>query len=147
MSRPKIPDEWWSAPTEGENGKLIIVTGRENAISARDMGYAYRVEVTWKYNSDETGMPDFATSTLMESVTEELKKTFYKDPVAVMTGIYTGDGERNWIFYTFKTDLFGKVFNKALASYELLPITIYVETDSEWCEYQEMSECRVDSTD
>lgn len=147
MTRPKIGDEWWSAPTESENGNLIIVTGRENAIAAKEMGYIHRVEVTWKYEPDKTGMPDYATSTLMETITEDLKSAFHKNPVAVMTGIYTGDGERNWIFYSKRPDLFGKVFNTTLAPYDLLPITIYVENDPDWAEYLEMSECRVDSAD
>lgn len=147
MARPNIGNEWWSAPTESENGKLIIVTGRDGALPARDMGYVYRVEVTWKYDSDKTGMPDIPTSKTMEAVNEDLIKAFHKNPVAVMTGIYTGDGERNWIFYSKRPDLFGKVFNTTLAPYDLLPITIYVENDPEWAEYAEMCECKVDSAD
>lgn len=32
-----------------------------------------------------------------------------------MTGIYTGDGERNWIFYTLSLPIFGSKLNEALA--------------------------------
>lgn len=97
----KIGSEWWTSPTESENGRLIIVTGRGGIDEVRNSGkYNIRVEVTWKYPGDATGMPDYPTSKVMEAVQDAMTKAFDKDPVAVLTGIYTGDDERNWIFYT-----------------------------------------------
>ena len=29
MAKLKIPDEWWTAPAESDNGELILVTGRK----------------------------------------------------------------------------------------------------------------------
>lgn len=133
--------DWWTAPTESESGRLIMVTGRRNIDKFRDNGrYSIRVEITWKYAGDASGMPDVETSTLMEAVQDALTETFRKDPVAVLTGIYTGDGERNWIFYTTSTHIFGKKLNESLAEFELLPITIYTENDADWNEYAEMRE-------
>ena len=131
--------DWWTAPTESENGNLIMVTGRRDIENFKNNPkFNIRIEVTWKYNSDISGMPDFETSSLMEEVQTSIEDTFKKDPIAVLTGKYTGDGERNWIFYTLSTNIFGKKFNEALQSFELLPITIYAENDPEWNEYQEM---------
>ncbi len=131
--------DWWTAPTESENGNLIMVTGRRDIENFKNNPkFNIRIEVTWKYNSDKSGMPDFETSSLMEEVQTSIEDTFKKDPIAVLTGIYTGDGERNWIFYTLSTNIFGKKFNEALQSFELLPITIYAENDPEWNEYLEM---------
>lgn len=133
-------NEWWTAPAESEDGKLIMVTGRRDVEKFRDNPkFNIRVEVTWKYQADASGMPDEATSTLMEDVQEDLVAAFKKDPVAVLTGIYTGAGERNWIFYTLSTHIFGRKLNEALAGYDLLPISIYTENDPGWEEYQEMS--------
>ena len=116
-----------------------MVTGRRDIENFKNNPkFNIRIEVTWKYNSDISGMPDFETSSLMEEVQTSIEDTFKKDPIAVLTGIYTGDGERNWIFYTLSTNIFGKKFNEALQSFELLPITIYAENDPEWNEYQEM---------
>ena len=85
-------------------------------------------------------MPDTPTSTIMEAVQDALQKVFTKDPVAILTGIYTGDGERNWIFYTTSIHIFEKKINQALAPFDLLPITIYTENDPEWLEYEEMKD-------
>lgn len=140
MAKLKIPDEWWTAPAEGDSGELILVTGRRmmDEIIATGL-FNDRIEITWKYEPDAKGMPDFATSKLMEQVHEALAAEFKKDPVAILTGIYTGAGERNWVFYTRSVNIFGRKINEILAPFELLPIILYAEKDPEWNEYREMS--------
>lgn len=136
--------EWWTAPTQSESGRLIMVTGLKTVDEFRsNPRFNIRVEITWRYEGDETGMPDIATSMLMEKVQEALEATFHKDPVAVLTGIFTGDDERNWIFYTLSTHIFGKKINQALAEFPQLPISIYCENDPGWEAYDEMSEAEI----
>lgn len=141
-------NDWWTSPSESENGRLIMVTGRRNVEKFRNNPrFNIRVEITWKYDSDDSGMPDKETSVLMENVHDILSEIFAKDPVAVMTGVYTGDGERNWVFYTLSTHIFGRKINEALSELPLLPIMIYCENDPDWNEYEEMkdlSEINVD---
>lgn len=134
--------EWWTCPTVSESGKTVIVTGREDISKFRDNPrFNVRVEVSWEYDGNAThGMPDVETSMMMETVTDRLTEVFDKDPVAVLTGIYTGDGRRDWIFYTLSTNIFGRKLNEALADLPVLPLSIYCENDSEWNEYQEMKD-------
>lgn len=136
--------EWVSGPATSDDGRTVIVTGRLDVDKFRsNRRFAVRVEVTWPYSgfeSDVMGMPDKATSTLMEQVTDALADAFRRDPVAVMTGIYTGAGERNWVFYTASTNIFGRKLNEALESFPLLPLKVYCENDPGWAEYDEMSE-------
>lgn len=135
---------WWTAPTESESGRLIMVTGRKDIdIFRSNERFKIRIEVTWKYEGDENGMPDTATSQLMEEAQNALQNEFHKDPVAVLTGIFTGDDQRDWIFYATSTHIFGKKINKALADFPQLPISIYAENDPEWQEYDEMSEAEI----
>lgn len=137
----KISTDWWTSPTESDSGRLIMVTGRrglENVIATGK--YNVRVEISWPYQGDASGMPDVPTSTLMEAVTDAINEVFKKDPVAIMTGIYTGDDERNWIIYTKNQHIFNRRLNEALAPFDLLPITLYAENDPEWNEYREMCE-------
>lgn len=136
--------EWWTAPTQSESGRLIMVTGLKTVDEFRDNPrFNIRVEITWRYDGDETGMPDVDTSTLMERVQDALVAAFHKDPVAVLTGIFTGDDERNWIFYTLSTHIFGKKLNQALAEFPQLPISIYCENDPGWDAYDEMAEAEI----
>lgn len=132
-------NDWWTSPTESEDGKLVLVTGRRDVDKFRNNPkFNIRIEITWKYANEENGMPDDETAATMEKVTEAFQSVFTKDPIAVMTGIYTGDGQRNWIFYTLSTNIFGKKINEALSDFEVLPIEIYAENDPGWEEYAEM---------
>lgn len=137
-------DSWWTAPAESEDGHLIMVTGCMDVEKFRsNPRFNIRIEVTWKYDGDNTGMPDTATSKLMEEVQDALQTALHKDQVAVLTGIFTGDGKREWIFYSLSTHIFGKKLNEALATFPLLPITIYCENDPGWEQYDEMSQAEI----
>lgn len=137
-------EQWWTAPTESESGRLIMVTGRVDVDKFRaNPRYSIRVELSWAYEGDASGMPDQGTSELMEQVQERLQRAFHKDPVAVLTGIYTGDDRRDWVFYTTSTHIFGRKLNESLADLPLLPLQVYAENDPDWAEYAEMSEARI----
>ena len=137
----KYTDKWWSYPAESESGRTIIVTGRDNIDEYKDCGkYVYRIDVTWNYNALANGMPEEDDAKLMEEVTDALLDAFKKDRVAVMTGIYTGDGKRDWVFYTKNLKIFSVVFNKALEELPTIPIVIDAEEDKDWEEYSDMRE-------
>lgn len=148
MAKLQISNEWWTAPAEAENGNTILVTGRKNLQNIRlTQKYNYRIEITWTYEPDPKGMPDFQTSKLMEEVQDALEACFAKDPVAVNTGIYTGDGERNWVFYARSLHIFQRKLNDALAPFPMLPLNFHAEDDPLWEEYDEMSQTEVAATD
>lgn len=147
MAKIKIPNEWWSAPAQSDDGRLIIVTGRRGMDELMAMQvYNYRIEITWHYDADNAGMPDYDTSVLMEQVTDALHATFDRDPVAINTGIYTGAGERNWVFYTRSLHIFQRKLNEILAPFPTMPLEFYATEDPNWEEYQELRETEI-STD
>lgn len=135
----KFSDKWWTSPAEGEKGQLVIVTGRDGIDAAMESGkYTARVDVSWEYDSTADGMPTDEDARILENVTEALKETFRKENAAVLTGIYTGEGRRDWVFYTRNLGVFGKLFNQALADLPQLPLLIEAESDPDWEEYREM---------
>ena len=134
-------ERWWTAPAEGENGETVMVTGRDYLDKIREGGkYHYLVRVSWDYEPGAGGMPSDRDAELMEKATDALQAEFKKDPVAYMTGIYTGAGRRDWIFYTQSLGVFGKVFNRALAELPEMPLKIEAEEDPGWEEYSQMRE-------
>lgn len=144
MAKIRISNDWWTAPAEGDNGNLILVTGRRDMNNVIETGmYRYRVEITWQYDGDEKGLPIFADSKVMEEVTDALNDSFDHDPVAIMTGIYTGDGQRNWVFYTRSLHIFQRKFNQVMEPFPTLPLAFEAEEDPDWEEYHEMCLCEV----
>ena len=137
----KVTDKWWSYPAAADNGKTVIVTGRDAIDNFRESGkYIYRIDVSWRYNALPDGMPEEDDARLMEQVNDALLEAFKKDPIAVVTGIYTGDGERDWVFYTRSLPIFNKVFNRALEDLPTIPFVIDAEVDADWSEYTHMRE-------
>ncbi len=122
-----------------ESGRTILVTGRDymDEIIAKNK-FVYRITVSWEYEALPSGMPVDADAELMQQVTDAFTEEFKRDKVAYMTGIYTGDGKREWIFYTSNLNIFQKVFNRALDELPLIPFVIEAESDPEWEEYKEM---------
>lgn len=138
----KLPDEWWTSPTHSlATGRLVMVTGRDGMDEAMGSGkYTCRVEITWPYEASADGMPRSEDAELMGRVDDALRDAFRKEKACVLTGIYTGDGERNWIVYTKNPRIFNSVLNRALEPFELLPLQLYAENDPEWEEYRQMRE-------
>ena len=136
----KLTDEWFTAIAESEtNNRTIFISGRCHIDEFKESGkFPFRVEVTWHYSPDAKGMPDEKSAELMENVLIALKKAMEKDKLAILTGIYTGDDERNMIFYTRNVAAFGNKLNEALTAFEKLPISIYTDNDPEWKKSAEM---------
>lgn len=139
----RLSNEWFTALSENEEGNLVTIYGRDELTEFVESGkFKERVEITWKYEGDAKGMPQDALAEQMEKVEEALKKAMEKDKLAILTAVYTGAGEKIWVFYTRTVRVFGERLNEALASFELLPISIYTEVDPEWEEYLDMYEMK-----
>lgn len=132
---------WWSYPCTGEKGQTIITTGHDGLDRERLSGkYRYRMDVSWDYPQLPDGMPDPEAAEMLEKVTDAFEAELRKDTAAVMTGIYTGEGRRDWVFYTMSLHIFSKILNRALADLPLLPLSIEAEEDPDWEEYMHLRE-------
>lgn len=141
-----MTNDWWTAPAESADGRLIMVSGRRDIDRFRaNPRFSIRIEVSWQYSdAPDAEMPADDVARLMEQATDALQATLDADPVAVMTGIYTGAGRRDWVFYTLSTHIFQKKLNEALAPLPLLPLHITAENDPAWEEYDEMRQTEID---
>ena len=139
----KLSNEWFTALSEDEAGHLVTVSGRDELTEFIKSGkFKERAEITWKYEGDDKGMPEDELAEKMETVQETLRKAMEKDKLSILTGVYTGAGEKVWVYYTRTVRVFGERLNEALAPFELLPISIYTEVDPEWEEYLDMYEMK-----
>lgn len=135
----KLSENYWTYPAETESGKTLIVTGRDDMDAVRESGkYPYRLTVSWDYPPLPDGFPDAGTAALMEQADEALKAETRKDQAAVLTGVYTGDGRRDWVFYTRSLHIFRNILNRALADLPVLPLSIDAAEDPDWEEYLDM---------
>lgn len=133
--------QWVCAPFESnESHRMILGACRLDVDKFRKKGkMVYRLVVGWAYDK-QSDLPDEELSTQMELVQERLEKAFKKDPVAVLTEVYTGDGLREWVFYTASLHIFQKKINEALADLPPYPLTFSAEEDPHWEEYDATAE-------
>ena len=138
-----LSNNWFGGVAEADNNCPIFKTGRDEVSEFRQPGkFKERVEIYWNYAATSNGMPSEEEAIVMEEAQNALQQAVEKDKLAILTGIYTGNNERTLVFYTRTSRVFGERLNEALATFEQLPITLYVENDAEWNEYQEMCEIK-----
>lgn len=132
-------NRWWTSPAEAPSGKRVIITGHDNLGKYIDSGkYIFRVEATWEYDALPDGFPVDSDAEMLEKITDAFQAALAREKAIVMTGIYTGDGKRDWIFYTKNLHIFSTVFNRALEPIPLIPFVIEAYSDPSWEEYAEM---------
>lgn len=135
----RLSDNWFTALSEADNGKLVFVTGRLELDEFRlSRKLRVRVEIRWAYNSDSEGMPQEQDAELIAEIEPLLRKAMERDKLAILTGNYTGAGEKYWIWYTRHLPSFGERLNQVLAPYPTLPLDIHCEEDEDWDEYLDM---------
>ena len=140
----QLTDKWFTALSDNEDGTVTFISGRSDIDAFIESGkLKERVEVTWHYAADDKGLPaDDKEAQVMEAVEERLRTALEKDRLAILTGIYTGQGKRDWIFITRQTQAFGERLNEALTGLPQLPIEIYAEQDPDNEEYKSLLEIR-----
>lgn len=144
----KLTDSWFTALSQDDNGHLIFVTGRKDLDSFRATGsLKVKVEIKWRYEADNEGMPNEDTAELMADIEPKLRRIMERDKLAILTGNYTGGGEKYWIFYTRHLPTFGERLNACLAEYDTLPLEIFCEEDPLWEEYLDMLSMEGDESD
>lgn len=141
-----LTDNWFTAISDNEDGSYTFISGRSGIDEFIKSGkMKQRVEVTWKYEADSKGMPAIdKEAQIMEAVEERLRKAMEKDKLGILTGIYTGQGKRDWVFIIRNLNAFGERLNDALAGLPQLPIEIYAEDDPENEEYKSLLELKGD---
>lgn len=127
---------------EGESGRTVIVTARDYMDKMMASGrMPYLIRVAWRYDALPDGMPEPADAALMGRVSDAFEATLRKDKAALLVAMITGEGQRDWLFYTGNLNIFNKIFNRALAEIdETVPFEIEARSDPEWEEYREIKE-------
>lgn len=135
-----LTDNWFTALSENEDGTYTFISGRTNIdefVKSRKL--RERLEIIWTYAADDKGLPaDDNEAQLMEEVGDLLRQVMEKDKLAIVTGIYTGQGKRETNFICRNIAAFGERLNQALSKYPQLPITVNAYDDPDNEEYREL---------
>lgn len=102
--------------------------------------YPIRVDMSWSYESDPSGMPTDEVLAHIAELEETLLPALEKSNLALLAYQVTGEGKRIWSFYTRNLPAFETTLNDALDGLPLLPLEFYAEEDREYEAFQEVLE-------
>ena len=139
-----LTDNWFTALSENEDGTYTFISGRTNIEAFVNSGkLRQRLEVVWNYKADVKGLPaDDKEAQMMEEVGDKLRAAMEKDKLAIVTGVYIGQGKRETNFICRNLEAFGQRLNDTLAEYPQLPIVVNAYDDPENEEYKELLELK-----
>lgn len=126
---------------EGESDSNLVrfVMVRKQLISQLDSGkYPYRLSVVWHYDGDAAGMPDDETAAEMERLHDACVPALERNNLALLAYTLTGEGAREWCFYTRNLAAFNTTFNASLAALPLYPLTFEAEEDRTAADFREL---------
>lgn len=137
MSAPRTSgifatDDWVLA--EGSSGgKPLIVRMRSTLPAEADQSlFRYLLIIRWAYEPNERGMPDSDTHKLMNAFEDALEAGTEQRLSGVQAVSLTGDGKKEWRYYTAEVDGFIESLNVDLVGHPHYPLQIESFVDEDW---------------
>lgn len=89
------------------------------------------VRVTWPYTSDSP-MPTKDVQAQQNAFDIALDELSGGNGYAELVQVSTGNGVKEWLYYTTDVEAFGASFNRLLEGHPRYPVTLQFEQDPEW---------------
>lgn len=131
--RSPFPSDDWTLAEGQTNGKPLVIRMRSAMPSVADRELLSRlIIVCWEYVPNESGMPFPDEHARMNVLEDSLESGTEQRGVAHQVLSMTGDGRKEWRYYTTGLAIFLESLNKDLAGHDPFPIEIYDFNDPEW---------------
>src|SRR5215831_1404695 len=115
--------------TNANNGRQIIFRyAQELSTSFDQASQPIRIIIVWKYKS-ESGQPMSEAHQRMNQLEDMLESVLKEDGFATLALVSTGEGLREWTYYTKSETEFMAWLNYALARLAAFPIEIHTASD------------------
>lgn len=131
----------WSTAvaTRPSDGHRIIYRYRsEFDRTFKRSSYPDRVTIAWSYKST-SGMPSKTERESMDRMEDLLSPYVEQTSLSTLVLVSTGEGLREWVYYTKSQDEFMAQVNKALQGLPRFPVEIDLWKDPEWKRYEEFN--------
>jgi hypothetical protein len=130
-------DEHWSVLEAQKNGRPLIVRyrgERPNDIVPTD--YPFLLSATWGYQTaNPAGLPSEQDQELMSRFEDALESALESSGSAHLMVVLTGNGERDWLWYSRGEEDSMRLVNQALKGHKPYPVQFSVQRDPKWRAY------------
>ena len=134
-------ESWVMDEGELDNGLPFTLRFREDLPDEGDLKkLTTLIVVSWVYDSENgTGMPTDEELNRMEAFENLMDDALVEKGTARLMTVFTGEGIREWQFYTDDEDFFMEKFNEALNEQPVLPLEIDAFEDENWDAYNDLT--------
>ena len=119
-----------STSDDGGSTVYIRVKRYEDAFPHAEM--PEKLALVWKFSHAGSGMPTTEEMKALEEFEDRICDAVEDDHHATLSAVFTGAGERAWIFYSRDVDGFMQRLSNMPHPDGAYPIEIDHETDAEW---------------
>src|SRR5262249_54845373 len=114
---------------------LLIRYRGERPPGVEPSAFPFLLSATWGYQSNEVGLPAPEEMALMDKFEDALASTLEASQTAYLMVILTGNGERDWLWYTCGEAEAMQQVNQALKGHKRYPVQFSVQRDRAWRAY------------
>lgn len=146
---PIYPEDSWVAGRAQVNGHELVIRARAQRPTAElRAACPHLLIVTWKFGETSTGMPTAEEDARVLELEASLDAGMYAGMHAgmhagvhagidgteagVLAAVITGNGGKEWLYYTSDPDRFMEAFNLAVSGREPYPLAFEGLVDTEW---------------
>ena len=95
------------------------------------------IAVTWPYDTDDGGMPSQDAKERMDLLENLLMPALEDGGNSILTVVVTGNGVREWQWYSRSHDETMQLVNSVLAGHDVFPVEFSIQDDPEWAAYSQ----------
>jgi hypothetical protein len=127
----------WAIAEGADNGKPLIFRFRNRKpVGVATEVYRHLIAVSWPYEShNEGGMPPQDQFSEMQLFEDLLRSALEGPGQAYLTVIVTGNGVREWQWYSRDPAETMALVNKALSNHDPFPVQFTIQDDPDWEAY------------
>ena len=142
----EIEESWSIDEGELENGLPFTIRFREDLPDKNAIRKLKTlIVISWLYDSaDGTGMPTEEVLNQMEDFENLIDEAIVEKGTARLMTVFTGEGVREWQFYTDDEEFFIRKFNEALEGKPVLPLDLEALEDENWEAYTDYTGIEID---
>ena len=128
---PVDEGEWVVAEAE-DDGNPIILRIRQVPPEFDRSAYPHMISVVWPYEVAGEGMPGADEKEGMDALEDLLMPALERSSNAILTVAITGNGMREWQWYSRSMETTMDIVNATLAPYDPFPVEFSLTDDPDW---------------
>ena len=131
-----LADDQWSVAQAEKNGKPLLIRYRSERPQGVDTAaFPFLLSATWTYRANEAGLPAPEEQEWMGKFEDALASALEPSQTAHLMVVLTGNGERDWLWYTCGEAEAMRQVNQALKGHKPYPVEFSVQQDRRWRAY------------